>query len=49
MLEEGVGVEADLVTSGVLVTCAVIFAAGVELADLMGWAGTGVIVALDRD
>ena len=49
MFEEGVGVEADLVTSGVLEACAVIFAAGVELAALAGWAGTGVIVALDRD
>ena len=47
MLEEGV--ETDLGTSAVLVTWAEILAVVVELPGLLGWAGTGVMVALDKD
>ena len=47
MLDEGV--ETDLTPSVVLITWAEILEAVVELPGLLGWAETGVMVALDKD
>ena len=47
VLEEGF--ETDLGTSAVLVTWAEILAVVLDLPGLLGWAGTGVMVALDKD